>query len=171
MATRKIPEKQPEAVAVTRAIEEDIGDDDVSFSSPTEDKPKTAQELYRALVENGFIDGWKDRTDIGDSYARNIRINGTHSTRRAVMATRKRTPHETHKESAPEADTIDDEMFESPSSSPDKKVLTGRALLESGLVGLWKDRTDIGDTLEYVQKLKDQGRERRQKRIRKYMSS
>jgi len=30
-------------------------------------KPKTAQNLYRALVENGFIGAWKDRTDIGDS--------------------------------------------------------------------------------------------------------
>lgn len=30
-------------------------------------KPKTAQDLYRALVENGFIGAWKDRTDIGDS--------------------------------------------------------------------------------------------------------
>lgn len=87
------------------------------------------------------------------------------------MATHKLTPHETHKQSASEADTVGDEMWESPSSSPDKKVLTGRALLESELVGLWKDRTDIGDTLEYVQKLKGQGRRQRQKRIRKYMPS
>jgi hypothetical protein len=87
------------------------------------------------------------------------------------MASHKLTPHETDKKSASEDDAVDDEIWESPSSSPDKKVLTGRALLESGLVGLWKDRTDIGDTLEYVQKLKGQGRRRRQKRIRKYMPS
>lgn len=76
------------------------------------------------------------------------------------MATRKLTPHETRAESAPEDDMVNDEMVESPSSSPDKKVLTGRALLESGLVGLWKDRTDIGDTLEYARKLRKRANKR-----------
>ena len=87
------------------------------------------------------------------------------------MATRKMTPNEVREEPIEDNEAIDDDALEWPSSSPDKKILTGRALLESGLVGLWKDRTDIGDTLEYVQKLKDQGRRRRQKRIRKYMPS
>jgi hypothetical protein len=87
------------------------------------------------------------------------------------MATRKLTAEETHEENVTDEDLTDEDTWEFPSSSPDKKILTGRALLESGLVGLWKDRTDIGDTLEYVQKLKDQGRRRRQKRIRKYMPS
>lgn len=84
------------------------------------------------------------------------------------MATRNLPPNE-----IPGEDVSDDEMLDDasawPSSSPNKKQLTGKALLESGLVGIWKDRTDIGDTLEYVQKLKDQARQRRQKRLRKYL--
>ncbi|HEY8292120.1 MAG TPA: hypothetical protein VIG44_06515 [Thermomicrobiales bacterium] len=73
MATRKMPEKTPADVTAST-----IGDDsnvDFSFSSSAEGKPKTAQELYHALVENGFIGAWKDRTDIGDSaeYARLLR--------------------------------------------------------------------------------------------------
>jgi hypothetical protein len=87
------------------------------------------------------------------------------------MATQKLVPDEMHEEKVADEEITDDDAWEFPSSSPDKKVLTGRALLESGLVGLWKDRTDIGDTLEYVQKLKNQGRRRRQKRIRKYVPS
>ncbi|GEM_PF-6524198 len=90
MATRKIPEETPGDV--TAPTTGDDIDDDFSFSSSSEEKPKTGQELYHALVENGFI-------------------------------------------------------------------------------GAWKDRTDIGDTLEYVQKLKDQRRRRRQKRIRRYLPS
>jgi hypothetical protein len=87
------------------------------------------------------------------------------------MATRKLMQDEPHEESVADEEIADEDTREFPSSSPDKKILTGRALLESGLVGLWKGRTDIGDTLEYVQKLKDQGRRRRQKRVRKYMPS
>ena len=30
-------------------------------------KPKTGRELYEALMANGFIGAWKDRTDIGDT--------------------------------------------------------------------------------------------------------
>ncbi len=62
------------------------------------------------------------------------------------MTTRKPTPEETHEESVADEDLTDEDTWEFPSSSPDKKILTGRALLESGLVGLWKDRTDIGDS-------------------------
>jgi hypothetical protein len=75
MATHTIPEGLPEDAAepiTETAIE---NDDNFSFSSPAEDKPKTGQELYRALVENGFIGGWKDRADIGDTleFARKLR--------------------------------------------------------------------------------------------------
>jgi hypothetical protein len=75
MATRKITEGPPEDAAEPITETAVANDDDFSFSSPAEDKPKTGQELYRALVENGFIGGWKDRTDIGDSleYARLLR--------------------------------------------------------------------------------------------------
>ena len=75
MVTRKVPQGPPEDAAKPTAEMADDNDDDFSFSSPAEDKPKTGQELYRALVENGFIGGWKDRTDIGDSleFARLLR--------------------------------------------------------------------------------------------------
>ncbi len=74
MATRKIPEETP-VNGPTASLTESNIDDDFSFSSSAEGKPKTGQELYRALVESGFIGAWKDRTDIGDSseYARLLR--------------------------------------------------------------------------------------------------
>lgn len=56
--------------------------------------------------------------------------------------------------------------------SDDQKPKTGRELykilMENGLIGMWKDRADIGDTLEFVQKLKDDDRERRQGPLRKH---
>jgi len=39
-------------------------------------------------------------------------------------------------------------------SNKGKQPLTGQALLQSGLVGIWRDRTDIGDTLEYARELR-----------------
>jgi hypothetical protein len=41
-----------------------------------------------------------------------------------------------------------------------KSKLTARALLESGLVGLWKDRTDIGDSAEYARMLRERAQRR-----------
>ncbi len=41
-----------------------------------------------------------------------------------------------------------------------KKPYTARDLLNSGLVGLWKDRDDIGDTLEFARKLRRQAETR-----------
>lgn len=76
MATRKITPKQVREEASSLSAEESNGEeDDFSFSSSPENKPKTGQELYQALVESGFIGGWKDRTDIGDNleYARLLR--------------------------------------------------------------------------------------------------
>lgn len=37
----------------------------------------------------------------------------------------------------------------------EKRPLTTKELLESGLAGLWKDRTDIGDTLDFVRELRE----------------
>jgi hypothetical protein len=75
VATRKAPERPSEDAAEPITETAVDNDDNFSFSSPAEDKPKTGQELYRALVENGFIGGWKDRTDIGDTleFARKLR--------------------------------------------------------------------------------------------------
>ena len=30
-----------------------------------------------------------------------------------------------------------------------KRPMTGKDLLESGLIGIWKDRTDIGDNIQF----------------------
>lgn len=75
MATRKVPEGVPGTVAPMPAKDGEIEDEDFSFAGNIEEKPKTGQEIYRALVANGFIGAWKDRTDIGDSleYARLLR--------------------------------------------------------------------------------------------------
>lgn len=158
--------------------------EDESFTVPDDEKPKTGPELYEALVANGFIGAWKDRADIGDTleYVRRLKDEGRERRRarlwgippadkESFMATQKHMPEDAQGKKVADEEVADEDTWEFPSSSPDKKILTGRALLESGLVGLWKDRTDIGDTLEYVQKLKAQGRRRRQKRIRKYLPS
>ena len=39
--------------------------------------------------------------------------------------------------------------------------MNGKDLIESGLIGLWKDRTDIGDSLEYARQLRQQAQNRR----------
>ena len=48
-----------------------------------------------------------------------------------------------------------------PQSSSDKpKKSTTRNLLKSGLVGLWKDRTDIKDNIAYARNLREQAQRR-----------
>jgi len=42
-----------------------------------------------------------------------------------------------------------------------RKHLTGRDFLESGLAGMWSDRTNIGDSSEFARKLR-RAAERRQ---------
>lgn len=80
MATRKAPpETDAEAPVIAQSVAnaaEDHEDDEESIlSSSMEGKPRTGKELYDALVANGFIGSWKDRTDIGDTleYARMLR--------------------------------------------------------------------------------------------------
>jgi hypothetical protein len=41
-----------------------------------------------------------------------------------------------------------------PVPAPSRKMGTTRDLLESGLVGIWADRTDITDSLEYARELR-----------------
>ena len=40
------------------------------------------------------------------------------------------------------------------------EMLTALDLAQSGLVGLWADRQDIGDTLDYARRLRDQAEHR-----------
>jgi hypothetical protein len=46
------------------------------------------------------------------------------------------------------------------SSDTDTPTGTFADLLNSGLVGIWKDRTDIGDSLEFARKLRKQAEAR-----------
>ena len=41
------------------------------------------------------------------------------------------------------------------------KPMTGKDLLKSGLVGMWADRKDIGDSVSYARKLRAQAQTRR----------
>jgi hypothetical protein len=41
------------------------------------------------------------------------------------------------------------------------KPMAGKDLLKSGLVGMWADRTDIGDSVAYARKLRAQAQTRR----------
>lgn len=43
----------------------------------------------------------------------------------------------------------------------ERPPLTVRALLESGLIGMWKDRDDIGDSAEFARRLREQAQRRR----------
>lgn len=43
---------------------------------------------------------------------------------------------------------------------PRLKTFTGKQLLESGIVGMWADRTDIGDSVEFARKLRREAERR-----------
>ncbi|MEK7274408.1 MAG: hypothetical protein AAB110_04045 [Candidatus Desantisbacteria bacterium] len=45
-------------------------------------------------------------------------------------------------------------------SEINRPLLTARHLLNSGIIGLWKDRTDIGDSVTYAQYLRQQAEHR-----------
>ncbi len=42
-----------------------------------------------------------------------------------------------------------------PEDKPAKRPLTADQLLNSGLIGIWKDREDIGDSAVYARKLRE----------------
>jgi hypothetical protein len=46
-------------------------------------------------------------------------------------------------------------------ASAERRPLTAADLLDSGLVGLWADRTDIGDTQEFARLLREHSQTRR----------
>ena len=45
--------------------------------------------------------------------------------------------------------------------SDKKRPMTAADLLQSGLVGLWADRTDLGDSREFARRLREQAQTRR----------
>ena len=48
---------------------------------------------------------------------------------------------------------------------PELRGVTAADLLNSGLVGLWADRDDIGDSSEFARKLREKAQRRRTERI------
>ena len=48
----------------------------------------------------------------------------------------------------------------SPTEKPEGARMTARQLLRSELIGLWKDRTDIADSVQYARQLRDQAQTR-----------
>ena len=50
-------------------------------------------------------------------------------------------------------------LFSSP-EMPKRPRLTARQLLNSGLIGMWKDRTDITDSVAYARQLREQAQGR-----------
>jgi hypothetical protein len=50
--------------------------------------------------------------------------------------------------------------LDAPSPS-DKGLMTAVDLLQSGLVGLWADRADIGDSQQFARRLREQAQTRR----------
>jgi hypothetical protein len=58
-------------------------------------------------------------------------------------------PAEFRLRGAPEAD-----------ESAPRRHLTARELLQSGLVGMWRDRDDIGDSIEFARKLREAAQRR-----------
>jgi hypothetical protein len=51
-------------------------------------------------------------------------------------------------------------LFTPKTKTKSKKQLTARQLLNSGLIGMWKNRTDITDSLEYAHQLREQAERR-----------
>ena len=47
------------------------------------------------------------------------------------------------------------------SEKPELRGMTAADLLNSGLVGLWADRDDIGDSSEFARKLRDKAQRRK----------
>jgi hypothetical protein len=47
------------------------------------------------------------------------------------------------------------DRVDEPARETEKRPLTADALLASGLIGLWSDRTDIGDSREFARRLRE----------------
>jgi hypothetical protein len=96
----------------------------------------------RAILESGLVGLWADRDDIGDNleFARELRRRA--STRH----------HEV------DVKGLLSKALRKPETKP--KTRAGKKLVKdlrrSGLIGMWKDRDDIGDSLEFARKLRKQ---------------
>jgi len=61
---------------------------------------------------------------------------------------------------------VPDEPVNLPKDAPlfisveSRRPMTGRDLLESRLIGLWKDHANIGDSVEYARQLRQQAQAR-----------
>jgi hypothetical protein len=51
-------------------------------------------------------------------------------------------------------------LSEAGSTSTKVRPLTSKDLLGSGLVGIWKDRGDVADSVSYARKLRDEAQNR-----------
>ncbi len=51
-------------------------------------------------------------------------------------------------------------MLPEAAAPKERPPLTVRALMESGLIGMWKDRDDIGDSAQFARKLREQAQRR-----------
>lgn len=51
-------------------------------------------------------------------------------------------------------------LFTPSSPKPKRPRLTARQLLDSGLIGLWQDRSDITDSATYARQLREQAQRR-----------
>jgi hypothetical protein len=52
-------------------------------------------------------------------------------------------------------------LLVSEQSEPKRQPLTATALKRSGLIGLWKNRTDIKDSSDYARQLREQAQHRK----------
>lgn len=57
-------------------------------------------------------------------------------------------------------DRVELKLVSEEDGSRQSAPLTARELLESPLVGLWRDRSDIGDTVDYARKLREAAQKR-----------
>ncbi len=135
-------------------------------SAHNDEKPQTAEELFRTLQAEGFFDAWKERPDNGDRVEQNRAVRRLPDTCEEETMTAIKPSADEYAEVADAVDEIDDDDEWSDLDSLNwgwdepKRPLTAKDLLESGLVGLWKDRTDIGDTLEFARELRRQSNAR-----------
>lgn len=56
--------------------------------------------------------------------------------------------------------TVEVTLTVHPNDVPARPVMTGADLIESGLIGMWKDRKDIEDSSAYARRLREEAEQR-----------